>query len=100
MEVILPFIIFSLRWSASYNMQKDGLVRAECDAKDKRFVNVMLTDKGQKTLARAAPVARGIVSKVMSSVGERSVHQLMKSLSILRQNAYEGLSDLSKHTKV
>ena len=80
-------------------MQKDGLVRTERNVRDKRFVSVMLTDEGRETLTRAAPVAREIVSRVMSSVGERSVVQLMKSLNILRQNAHEGLISLSRHPK-
>jgi MarR family transcriptional repressor of emrRAB len=75
-------------------MQKDRLVRTERNAGDKRFVNVTLTDEGRKSLARAAPVAREIVTQVMASVGERSITHLIKSMNILRRNAHEGLSGL------
>jgi len=79
-----------------YRMQKDGLVRTERSASDKRSLNVILTDAGRRALALAAPVAREIVRQVMSSINERDVSQLIKSLNVLRHNAHEGLSNLSK----
>lgn len=75
-------------------MQKEGLLRREQNIGDKRFVNITLTDKGREALSRATPVARETVNRVMASLGERSITQLIKSLNILRQNAHEGLDSL------
>jgi len=78
-------------------MQQDGLVRTERNNKDKRSVNIILTNEGREALARAVPVAREIVDQVMVSMGERDVTQLVESLNILRQNAHEGLGDLTDY---
>jgi DNA-binding MarR family transcriptional regulator len=80
-------------------MGRDGLVKAERDERDRRFVNVALTEKGREVLARAVPVARDIVEQVMSSLTEADTLILKKSLMTLRQNATRGLEDIAKRTK-
>ncbi len=72
-------------------MRRDGLVAAERNSSDKRFVNVTLTDKGREALNRAMPVAKEIVDQVMSSIDEGDAALLEKYLQTLRQNAYDGL---------
>ncbi len=77
-------------------LKRDGLVRVERNIKDKRFVNVSLTDKGRKVLKQAMPVAREIVNRVMLSISEGDAVPLEKSLRVLRQNAHDGLEHLAK----
>ncbi len=77
-------------------MKQDGLVTAERNSSDKRFVNVTLTDKGREALNRATPVANEIVDRVMLSIDEGDVALLEKYLQTLRQNAHQGLEHLAR----
>ena len=77
-------------------MRRDGLVTAERNKRDKRFVNISLTDKGREVLNQAMPVAREIVNRVMTSISEDDALQLEKLLRVLRQNADSGLEDVAK----
>lgn len=80
-------------------MKRDGLIRTERNPKDRRFVNVSLTDKGREVLMQAMPVAREIVDQVMSSVDEDDALLLEKSLRVLRQNAHRGLEYVAKRSQ-
>jgi len=80
-------------------MRRDGLVAAERNSSDKRFVNVTLTDKGREALNRAMPVAEEIVDQVMSSIDEGDAALLEKHLRTLRQNAYDGLGNVARHSQ-
>jgi len=77
-------------------MKREGLVEVEPSTTDRRSVNIIITEKGKKKLEAAQPVAREIVERVMTSMGERNINSLTKSLGILRQNAHNGMSDLFK----
>ncbi len=77
-------------------LKRDGLVRVKRNNRDKRFVSVTLTAKGRKVLKQAMPVAREIVNRVMLSISEGDAIPLEKSLSVLRQNAHDGLEHLAK----
>jgi len=80
-------------------MKRDGLIRTERNPRDRRFVNVSLTDKGREVLMQAMPVAREIVDQVMSSISEDDALLLEKSLRALRQNANHGLKYISKRSQ-
>jgi len=80
-------------------LERDGLVRAERNNRDKRFVSVSLTTKGRKVLKQAIPMAREIVNQVMSSISEGDAVPLEKSLRVLRQNAHDGLEHLAKSAR-
>ena len=80
-------------------LKRDGLVRTERKNRDKRFVNVTLTAKGRKVLEQTTPVAREIVNGVMLSISEGDAVRLEKSLSVLRQNAHDGLEHLAKRAQ-
>ncbi len=80
-------------------MKRDGLIRTERNPRDKRSVNVSLTDKGREVLMQAMPVAREIVDQVMSSISEDDALQLEKSLRVLRQNAHHGLEYAAKRSQ-
>jgi len=49
-------------------MREDGLVTAERNSSNKRFVNITLTDKGREALSRAMPVAREVMNQVCSQL--------------------------------
>jgi MarR family 2-MHQ and catechol resistance regulon transcriptional repressor len=80
-------------------MKRDGLVRTERDRKDKRTVNVTITAKGQEVITQAMPVAREIVNKVMSSIGESDAVQLEKLLRVLIQNAQKSIEQFAKYPR-
>ena len=80
-------------------MSRDGLVTAERNSSDKRLVNITLTDEGREALNRAMPVAREIVDQVMLSIDEGNAALLEKYLRTLRQNAYDGLGNVAKHSQ-
>ena len=77
-------------------MEQEGLVKAERDSSDRRYVNVTLTDKGRESLSLAMPGAREIVNQIMLSIGEVDALQLEKLLRVLRQNAHHGLEQIGK----
>ena len=72
-------------------MKKEGLVTSERNKKNKRCVNITLTEKGREVLMQAMPVAREIVDQVMSSITDRDTLLLEKLLRGLRQNIYNSL---------
>ena len=80
-------------------MRRDGLVTAERNSSDKRLVNVTLTDKGREVLSQAMPVAKEVVSQVMSSISEGDTVPLEKVLRILRKNAHDGLEHVAKRSQ-
>ena len=80
-------------------MKQDGLIRTERNPRDRRFVNVSLTDKGREVLMQAMLVAREIVDQVMSSISVDDALLLEKSLRALRQNAHQGLEYFAKRSQ-
>jgi DNA-binding MarR family transcriptional regulator len=80
-------------------LERDGFVAAERSAKDRRSVNITLTDKGREMLWQATPVAWDIVNQVMLSITEGDVVLLKKLLGALRQNAHHGLQNVTKHSE-
>jgi len=77
-------------------LENDELVTAERDNRDKRFVNVTLTDKGREAVSQSTPVAIDIVKQVMLSISEGDAVLLEKPLKVLQQNAHDGLEHLAK----
>ncbi len=80
--------------------RRDGLVTTERKNRDKRFVNITLTDKGRETLNRAMPVAQEIVDRVMLLIDEGDAALLEKPLRLLRQNAHDGLEHIAEHSQL
>ena len=69
-------------------MKKEGLVTSERNKHDKRFLRVILTNKGQELLYNSRPVAREIVSDVMSSLTESDAILIEAKLKVVQQNIY------------
>jgi DNA-binding MarR family transcriptional regulator len=105
-EVMTPSEIAKWTYTERHNittlierMKRDGLVRTERNPRNRRFVNVSLTDKGREVLMQAMLVAREIVDQVMSSISVDDALQLEKSLRALRQNAHHGFKYIAKHSQ-
>jgi len=77
-------------------LERDELIVTERSKKDRRSINVILTDKGRKVLEQSIPVARDIVNQVMSSTSGSDVVKLEKLLGALRQNAHAGLERVAQ----
>ncbi len=78
-------------------LERDELVRTERSDKDRRFINVVLTDKGRSVLTETVPTAREVVNQTMFSISESDVALLERLLKVLRQNAHDGLERALKH---
>ena len=71
-------------------LSREGFVTTERDGRDRRSVNITITDKGREILAHAKPVSREIVNQVMSSISKEDAATLEKLLGVLAQNLDEG----------
>ena len=80
-------------------MKKDGLINAERNERDKRFLNITLTDMGREVLSQAIPVAREVVKQAMSSISEGDAVLLEKQVRIIRQNVLNGLEQIVKRSQ-
>lgn len=72
-------------------LARDGFVVTERSDRDKRFVNVTLTDKGRDKLPQITSVVKEIADQVMSSITEAEAVELEKLMGVLGQNADDGL---------
>ena len=77
-------------------MKKDGLVRVERDKKNRRTVNVFITEKGRVVLDKTTPIAQEAVDQVMSSITDEDMSSLEKTLSTIRENAHQGLNKITR----
>jgi DNA-binding MarR family transcriptional regulator len=77
-------------------MRQEGLVAAERDSSNKRYVNITLTGKGREALSLVMPAAREVVDQVMWSISEGDALQLEKLMKVLRQNAHGGFEHVAK----
>lgn len=75
-------------------MKADGLICTKTYPKDRRYVNIMITDKGDKITRLSLSVAQEIVNQVMSSLDQDDCSRLEEILKTIRQNAHAGLQDL------
>ncbi len=80
-------------------LKQDGLVRTERNNRDRRSVNIILTDKGREVLSQTIPVAKEVVHQVMASIGEGDAVLLEKLLRVLRQNANDCLEYIKQHSQ-
>jgi DNA-binding MarR family transcriptional regulator len=77
-------------------LQRDRLVKVERNCNDKRSFNVIITAKGRRAILDAAPAAKDIVKKVMSTIPDSSTIVLEGFLKTLKQNAWDSLAKSSK----
>jgi DNA-binding MarR family transcriptional regulator len=77
-------------------LKRDRLIEVKKNITDKRSFNVIITQKGKQALLDTAPASRVIVKQVMSSIPDSSAAALERSLKRLRENAHDGLLQLSE----
>lgn len=68
------------------DMERKGLLRREAAENDKRAVQVWLTAKGQRLLARLKPLAAAHERRLCGSMGEAEKRALIEALRQLRRN--------------
>ncbi len=78
-------------------MKKDRLIKIQSNKKDRRSIQITITENGKQAITDSLPAARNIVKQIMSSIPNSSVTALEEPLKILRKNAYDGLVKDSKH---
>lgn len=79
-------------------MKKEDLVYTKQSDKDRRKVNVFITDKGRRLLKQAMPVAAHFIDQIMRSITEENATHCSEILKVLRDNAFNGLEGLAKHS--
>ena len=76
-------------------MKKEGMVRIERDKKDRRNVNVIITDKGRLVLTNAIPIAQEAINQVMSSISNSDISPVQRVFTLMRKNVYDGISKIT-----
>ena len=67
-------------------MKKEGLVSTRQRERDKRFIEVTMTETGREALESAGPTARSIVYRLMNGIGENEGPILEMCLQTMGQN--------------
>ena len=76
-------------------MKREGLLDTARDAKDRRYVKITITEKGQAALKEAMPAAQHVIDRLMASVSRDDMLSLEKTLKVIRHNAYDGMLSLT-----
>jgi DNA-binding MarR family transcriptional regulator len=79
----------------SRRMQKDGLVNIVDDEKDRRSVNIVITDKGKQVIKDTVPIAVQAMRTATSLIPDSSLIDLEKTCNTLRQNVCRGLISIN-----
>ena len=72
-------------------LERDGFVVTKRNHRDRRFVNITVTEKGRGMLPRSISVVKEVANQVMLSITEADAVVLEKLMGVLRQNADDGL---------
>lgn len=72
----LTFVEGSALGRAVAKMEKEGLVRRQSDAADRRIVRVALTGQGQARLAELKPVVTGEINRALQSLSQQDLQSL------------------------
>lgn len=64
-------------------MERQGLIRREPDAKDRRVKRIHLTDAGREALAATEPTRRELISQVIGSLNEAEQAEFARLLDKL-----------------
>lgn len=67
-------------------MKEDKFVTTERSHKDKRVIDITITDKGRETYEKANPAARNIIKELMQGISERDIHNFEKVLMKIKKN--------------
>jgi DNA-binding MarR family transcriptional regulator len=72
-------------------LESRGLVRRVPDGRDRRVINVQLTNDGEALFEQIYPEARDGISEVFAALSQRELHSLTESLRKLRNRGAEVL---------
>lgn len=64
-------------------LEREGLVRREADANDRRAKRIVMTAEGQKVIDASEPVRRELIDRLYSALGDDEAEQLAALLSRL-----------------
>jgi DNA-binding MarR family transcriptional regulator len=67
-------------------MKEEKMVRTERSKKDRRIIDIIITDKGRRIYQDATPMAQKIVQEVMQGVKTSDVRELEKMLNDIKTN--------------
>jgi DNA-binding MarR family transcriptional regulator len=67
-------------------MMEERYVTTERSSKDKRVVEITLTDKGRETYEKSTPSAGNIIKQLTRGIGERDIQNFEKVLKIIKSN--------------
>jgi DNA-binding MarR family transcriptional regulator len=69
-----------------HRMKEEKFVTTQRSTKDKRVVEITLTDKGRNTYEQTNPDARNIIKELMHGIGERDISNFEKVLLKVKTN--------------
>lgn len=67
-------------------MKDEKFVTTERSSRDKRVIEITLTDLGRKVYAKSSPDARDIIKELMQGLGEREISTFEKALLKIKAN--------------
>lgn len=66
-------------------LEKEGVVRREPSASDRRSVKVVITDKGWKEANRLSPIAQELSREALVCLGKEKVEELVETMRSFRE---------------
>jgi DNA-binding MarR family transcriptional regulator len=76
-------------------MERQGVIRREPSANDRRCVRVVITDKGWNEANRLSPVAQEMSRNVLSCLEKGRVEELVETMRTIRESLLPGVSRTS-----
>lgn len=80
-------------------MNKEGLVRIQRNPEDKRSLHVVLTDAGRSMFLQARPIPIEVYKYLYNSIPRDTLKALDMPMSIMRNNAVQGIRELNARGK-
>ncbi|MFA5308173.1 MAG: MarR family transcriptional regulator [Dehalococcoidales bacterium] len=80
-------------------MEKQGVVRREPSANDRRSVKIVITDKGWKEANRLSPIAQELSREALSSMDKDKIEELVETMRALRESLLPRIARVSGNGK-
>jgi DNA-binding MarR family transcriptional regulator len=81
-------------------MERQGVVRREPSANDRRSVKVVITDKGWKEANRLSPIAQELSREALSCMDKERVEELVETMRTLREYLLPRIAKVSGNGKL
>ena len=85
--------------AAINTLEKEGVVRREPSADDRRSVKVVITDTGWKEANRLTPIAQELSREILSCLDQDSVEDLVEIMRNIRENLLPRIAKVSGNGK-